>query len=70
MKTAYVVESPALRSDGQYSGTFRLYVATEERAKEIAAQHPERSYRPIPFEEMPEVARLNLEKALAEEGNV
>lgn len=57
---AYVVESPVTRPDGVRSGTARVYVQTEERAREIAAQHPERSWRAVPVSEMPEAARVNM----------
>jgi hypothetical protein len=60
--TGFVVESPALNQDGSRAGTFRVYVATEERAKEIASAAPDRTWRSIPFDEMPEKARANLER--------
>jgi hypothetical protein len=43
---AWVVESPVFDSSGRRVATARVYVATEARAKEIASQHPERTYRP------------------------
>ncbi len=54
------------------SGTARVYVGTEARAKEIVhdgltAKPPKlRSYRRVPLAEMPEQARLNLLRARAE----
>ena len=56
----YVVESPATNALGERQGTFRVYVATEARAKEIAGAHPERTYREIAFEAMPEKASENM----------
>lgn len=61
---AYVVEGPVLRdAQGERVGMPRVYVATEERAKEITALHPERTWRALPVEEMPAAARGNLERA-------
>ena len=57
----YVVESQAIRAaDGVRIGTFRLYVATEERAIQVASELPERTYRAIAPSEMPEKARENM----------
>jgi DNA-binding GntR family transcriptional regulator len=48
----FVVESPATRAtDGAHTGTFRVYVASEERAREIASGHPERTWRELTPEE-------------------
>jgi hypothetical protein len=58
---AYVVEGPVFRdAKGECIGMPRVYVATEERAKEIAALHPERTWRAISGEDMPAAARENL----------
>lgn len=62
----YVVESPVTRSDGARTGTARVYVATEARAREIAGAHPSRTWRALPFEEMPAAARDNLIRAARE----
>lgn len=59
----FVVESPVLQPNGDYAGTARVYVATEERAQEIASAHPERTYRSVGFEEMPAQAREAMLKA-------
>jgi hypothetical protein len=62
----YVVESAAIdQRTGKHAGTMRVYVATEARAKEIAEAAPGRTWRAIPFEEMPAAARENLERAAA-----
>lgn len=65
MKTAYVVESPITRSDGLQAGIARVYVATKARAQELTAGHPERTYRQIGYQDMPEKARRNLEAGAA-----
>lgn len=57
---AYVVESPVTRADGVRAGTTRVYVRTEDRARELSAQHPERSWRAVDSEEMPADARANM----------
>lgn len=57
--TAFVVESPAVQ-DGRRLGTFRLYVATEARAREVAAGHPERTWRELPIDAVPEGPRKAL----------
>jgi len=42
----FVVESPVFRHpDGVRVGTARVYVATEERAKQLASELPERTWR-------------------------
>jgi hypothetical protein len=47
-------------------GVARMYVTTEDRAKAIVAEVPtHRSYRAIPWSEIPEGPRLALEKAAA-----
>lgn len=56
---AYVVESPALEN-GVKVGVFRVYVATEARAKEIAEAAEGRTYRCLPISELPVAARDNL----------
>ncbi len=61
-ETAYVVESPAI-INGERVGTYKVYVATEERAQSLADEVPGRSYRSIHVEEMPAHARANLETA-------
>lgn len=53
----YVVESPALNDRGERVGTFRHWVATEERARSEAAKHPDRTYRMVEFADMPQKAR-------------
>lgn len=58
----FVVESAVRHSNGGPAGIARLYVADEARAKEIAAAHPGRTYRAIPYDEMPATARANLER--------
>ena len=63
MKVGYVVESPVEHSHGGPSGIARVYVATEARAQEIAAGHPERTYREVTYDSMPTHARENLEQA-------
>jgi len=59
---AFVVENPAYDEDGAHRATFRIYVATEERAKELS-QTPGATYREIAPEEMPAKARENLRGA-------
>ena len=49
----YVVESPAFNHLGERCGTFRVYVATAERAASLAAEHHERSWRAVPASEAP-----------------
>lgn len=56
---AYVVESPVTDSRGKVA-TARVYVATEERAREIASAHPERTWRMIQLNDMPLAAKENL----------
>lgn len=66
---AFVVESPVVRkTDGVRVGTARVWVATEERAKQIASEHPERTYRPVTENEMPEKVRAGLASAAAPAG--
>lgn len=62
----YVVESPIKGHGGARDGTARVYVASEARAKEIADAHKDRTFRPIPYSEMPQKARENLERAARE----
>jgi hypothetical protein len=59
---AWVVENPALDSNGLHRGTFRIYVATEERARALATA-PGATYRPVEEEQMPEAARENMRRA-------
>lgn len=64
----YVVESPVevKTKDGEIrTGTARHWVATEARAVEEAAKHPDRTWRAVPFDEIPFTARENLLRALA-----
>jgi hypothetical protein len=60
----YVVESPVEGQNGRI-GTARVYVATEERAREIAAAHPpgRATVRALDYADMPPAARDNLERA-------
>lgn len=62
---AYVVESRIVDEHGN-GGTARVYVATEERARQIASEHPGRTWQAIGLEAMPEKARLNMLRARAE----
>lgn len=73
--TAYVVESLASPSVGVVGpralalrpvGTFRLYVATEARAREVASAAPGRTYRAVSVAELPVAARENLERSARE----
>ena len=57
---AYVVESPVTRSDGERAGTVRVWVRDEERARALAAEHPDRTYRAVTTDDMPEAARRNM----------
>lgn len=43
----YVVESPAYNQHGVRVGTYKIEVATEKRAKELAAQKKDCSYRKL-----------------------
>ncbi len=61
---AYVIESPAFDNLGARVGTFRHYVATEARAREEAAKHPERTWRVVAVADMRPEARENIERAL------
>jgi len=54
---AYVVESEAVDAAGVRRGTFRLFVASEARAREVAGQAPGRTWRALPLDEVPELAR-------------
>lgn len=45
---SYVVESPAYSADGKRVGTYRIEgVKTEERARELAAQKPDATWRKV-----------------------
>ncbi|NUP06724.1 MAG: hypothetical protein HOW73_11780 [Polyangiaceae bacterium] len=48
----HVVESPALDPQGRRVGTFRLQVASEARAIEVASQAPDRTWRPLRPDEL------------------
>lgn len=63
----YVVESAARDEQGNHRGTFRVYVGSEDRAKQIAAAAPGRTFREVALEDMPPEARANLERARAED---
>lgn len=65
MSFAYCVESPAYDTEGRRQATFRVYVGTEARAKEIVSQGPGRAWRAVAAEEMPAGARENLLRARA-----
>ena len=58
----YVVESGVNGPDGKRAGTARIYVATPERAAELASQKPGATYRAIDYEDMPQPARENLQR--------
>lgn len=66
--TAYVVESIVTDGAGARQGVARLYVATEERAREVARQAPGRTWRAVDAESIPAAAREGLERARAAEG--
>jgi hypothetical protein len=52
---SYLVESPIWDRNGERVGTFKVRVATEERAIEIAAGAPDRFYRRVDDEpQLPE----------------
>lgn len=59
----FVVESPAVDPSGVRRGTMRIYVATEERAREMSARSPSATWREVTEEEMPERARENMRRA-------
>lgn len=65
LRHAYVVESPAESAEGLPTGTFRLYVRTEERAVEVASKGVGRSWRKVDIDRVPEKARANLIRAAA-----
>lgn len=56
----FVVESPVTRgTDGARIGTARVYVATETRARMLASEHPERTWRAMTDEDQKiEAAKL------------
>lgn len=58
--TAFVVESEARDAEGLLRGTFRVWVATEQRAKQLAEEVPGRTWRVVTLEEMPKQAREGL----------
>lgn len=55
----FVVESVAKNTKGERVGMFRIYVATEERAK-VLCDTPDKTWRQISLDEMPEQARNNI----------
>lgn len=57
---SFVVESVARTPDGQKFGTFRVYVPTEQRAREIAEAFPGRTWRAVDIDTIPAAARENL----------
>lgn len=58
----WVVESLALDPQGRRVGTFRHWVATEERALEEVAKASGRTCREVGGEEMPSSVRDNMEE--------
>lgn len=61
---AYVVENPIYDGKtGEYHGKFRLVVATEARAREVAEMTPGASWRELPDDEIRPVERANLERS-------
>jgi hypothetical protein len=48
----YVVESPVLNMEGERVGTARVWVLTQERARQIADSHPPgvATWRPVAAE--------------------
>jgi hypothetical protein len=62
---AWCVESPVTAPDGRI-GTARVYVATEQRAREVAALAPGRAIKRLEGDAVPEAARANLERAALE----
>lgn len=60
---AFVVESLAGQG-GDVKGVFRLYVATESRAIEVASQSPGRQWRAVRLTDVPMPARAGIERAL------
>lgn len=63
MLTAFVVESVARDQAGARVGMFRVYVATEARAREVSDAGAGRTWREMPIGEVPEKARAALEQA-------
>jgi hypothetical protein len=59
---AYCVESPAFEN-GQLRGTFKLYTGDEQRAKDLCAEAPGRSYRKLTDDQIPPAAKANLIRA-------
>jgi hypothetical protein len=59
----YVVETPAFDEAGERHGTFRVYVPTEARAREIAAPNQLSTIRSIALDLVPEKARANMLRA-------
>lgn len=60
----YVVETPCLNNQGVHVGTFRHWVATEERARSEAEKQPDRSWREVSLEEMPDKVRESMERSI------
>jgi hypothetical protein len=57
----WVVESPVLDgATGERKGTARVWVVTEERAKQIASDAVDRTYRYVAREDMHPQARENM----------
>lgn len=62
----YVVESGVTDAAGVRVGTARIWVGTRVRAALLAAEKPGATFRAVPYDEMPQRARDNLERAAAE----
>ena len=63
----YRVTSPAHdATTGRKVGTFNVWTGDRERAIALAAESPERTWAEVALADMPEAARLNLERAAAE----
>lgn len=59
----YVVETPVFDATGARCATMRVWVATEARARELAAQPgSERTWREVTFDAMPDKARDAMER--------
>ncbi|MDB4997484.1 MAG: hypothetical protein JWM74_4916 [Myxococcaceae bacterium] len=58
----YVVETPACDDKGRRVGTMSHWVLTKERAIEEAAKVKERTWREVPFDELPAAARAAMLK--------
>lgn len=63
MDYAFVVESPCVDgATGERVGTYRLFTATEARAREVASVAPDRTWRKVHMSQIPAHARENLLK--------